>query len=335
MLMLEHIVAICLLGLLILYALMGGADFGGGIWDLLAAGPRAKRQKNAIADAIGPIWEANHVWLILVIVILFTGFPKAFAAMMTALNIPVTAMLIGIVLRGSAFIFRKYDSQSVSVQRGWSIVFGASSILTPLLQGTILGALATGRIRIVNGQVVTGFFAGWLSMFALGCGVFALALFAFLAAIYLTLETKSQPDLQSDFRRRALGAGLALVPIATAVLFISRQDAPSIFHELTRWWAVLLFACTAIFATAALVALWKRQFILARIAAVGQVTLVLAGWTIAQYPKIIAPDVTFLNAQAPEVTLRLLTIALAAGAIILVPSLFLFFHLFKGKSSPS
>ena len=107
--MLELIVAIFILSSLIVYALMGGADFGGGIWNLLAFGPRAKRQREAIADAIGPIWEANHVWLILVIVLLFTGFPSAFGTMMTALNIPITVMLLGIVLRGSAFIFRKYD----------------------------------------------------------------------------------------------------------------------------------------------------------------------------------------------------------------------------------
>src|ERR1039457_3035003 len=122
--MLELTVAIFMLLSLILYALMGGADFGGGMWDLLAAGPRAVRQRKAIAKAIGPIWEANHVWLILVVVLLFTGFPTGFAGMMTALNIPLTVMLIGIVLRGSAFIFRKYDSKSATVQRHWSRVFG-------------------------------------------------------------------------------------------------------------------------------------------------------------------------------------------------------------------
>src|SRR5450759_4024229 len=172
--MLELIATLCILLALILYALMGGADFGGGMWDLLASGPRATRQRQAIAEAIGPIWEANHVWLILVVVLLFTGFPSGFTAMMTALNIPVTAMLFGIVLRGSAFIFRNYDSRSGAVQREWSTVFGAASFVTPFFQGVIIGALATGRIRVVNGQVVTGFFAGWLTLFALGCGVFAL-----------------------------------------------------------------------------------------------------------------------------------------------------------------
>ena len=169
--MLELIVAISILLSLIFYALMGGADFGGGIWDLLASGSRVPRQRQAIAAAIGPIWEANHVWLILVVVLLFTGFPGAFAAMMTALNVPITVMVIGIVLRGSAFIFRQYDSKADAVQRRWGTVFGASCVITPFFQGVTIGALATGRIRVVNGQVVTGFFAGWLTPFALSCGV--------------------------------------------------------------------------------------------------------------------------------------------------------------------
>src|SRR5438045_4184180 len=162
--MLKLIVAFCILSSLIVYALMGGADFGGGIWNLLAFGSRAKRQREAIADAIAPIWEANHVWLILVIVLLFTGFPGGFATMMTALNIPITVMLLGIVLRGSAFVFRKYDMEK---ERHWSTVFGMASFLTPFFQGMILGALTTGQIRVEHGRVLTGFMAGWLTPFAL------------------------------------------------------------------------------------------------------------------------------------------------------------------------
>jgi cytochrome d ubiquinol oxidase subunit II len=329
--MLEQTVAIFILLSLIVYALMGGADFGGGMWDLVATGPRAMRQRKAIAEAIGPIWEANHVWLILVIVLLFTGFPRGFAAMMTALNIPLTAMLIGIVLRGSAFVFRKYDSGTDTAQRRWSTVFGAASFFTPFFQGLTLGALATGQIRVENGQVSTGFFAGWLTPFALACGVFALALFAFLAATYLTLDTKHQPDLQNDFRLRALWSELALAPIAFVVFVTSKHDAPEMFRGLTRWWAPLLLAWTSLFALVALVALWRRRFSIARIAAVGQVTVILVGWSLAQYPDLITPDVTITNGAAPEVTLRLLVLALGTGALVLLPSLAFLFHLFKGK----
>jgi cytochrome d ubiquinol oxidase subunit II len=331
--MLELTVAICILLSLILYALMGGADFGGGMWDLLAAGPRAPQQRQAIAEAIGPIWETNHVWLILVVVLLFTGFPSGFAAMMTALNIPMTAMVIGIVLRGSAFIFRKYDSKSDAVQSRWSTVFGIASFFTPFFQGVTLGALATGQIRIVNSQVVTGFFAGWLTVFAVGCGVFALGLFAFLAATYLTLDTKDQPDLQNDFRLRALWSGLTLAPIAGVVFLTAKQGAPEMYNGLTHWWAPLLLAGTSLMSIVALVALWRRWFALARIAAIGQVTLILLGWCLAQYPDLVTPDVTVNNAHAPEITLRLLVLALSVGAIVLLPSLAFLFHLFKGKES--
>lgn len=323
--------AVSLLLSLILYALLGGADFGGGMWDMLAVGPRATRQRELVARAIAPIWEANHVWLILAVVVLFTGFPTGFAAMMTALNIPITVMLIGIVLRGSAFIFRNYNSQSDPEQRHWSMVFGIASILTPFTQGMILGALATGQIRVANGHVTTGFLAGWLTPLALACGVFALGLFAFLAATYLTLDAKDQPDLQEDFRRRAIWSGMALMPVAGVVLLTARQGAPEMFHGLTRWWAPMLFVATSLSALGALGALWRRHFAAARVAAGGQVTLILVGWSLAQYPNIVTPDVTVANACAPEATLRLLILALAAGALVLLPSLTFLFRLFKGN----
>jgi cytochrome d ubiquinol oxidase subunit II len=331
--MLEIIVVIFILLSLILYALLGGADFGGGMWDLVATGPRATAQRKAIAAAIGPIWEANHVWLILVIVLLFTAFPRGFAAMMTALNIPLTAMLIGIVLRGAAFTFRKYGSQTDLVQWRWSTVFGAASFFTPLCQGMTLGALATGRIRVENGQVTSGFLAGWLTPFALACGIFALSLFAFLAATYLTVETKGRPDLQDDFRRRAIWSGLALNPIALVVFLTSKKGAPAMYAGLTNWWAPLLLAWTCVFAVAALVTLWLRRFSLARFAAIGQVTTILLGWSLAQYPNLVTPDVTVANGAAPEFTLRLLVLALGAGAIALLPSLAFLFHIFKGGNA--
>jgi cytochrome d ubiquinol oxidase subunit II len=197
----------------------------------------------------------------------------------------------------------------------------------------ILGALTTSQIRIVNGQVVSGFFAGWLTLFALACGIFALGLFAFLAATYLTLDTKDQPDLQNDFRVRALWSGLALAPIAGMVFLTSRQGAPQMYDGLTHWWAPLLVAWTSVVSIVALAALWRRWFALARIAAIGQVTLILVGWCLAQYPNLITPDVTVNNAHAPEITLRLLVLALGAGAIVLLPSLAFLFHIFKGKGS--
>src|SRR5258705_5182174 len=154
--------------------------------------------------------------------------------------VPITAMLIGIVLRGSAFVFRKYDSTEDAVQRRWSTIFGIASFFTPFFQGLTLGALTTGNIHLVGDQVTTGFFAGWLTPFALTCGLFALALFAFVAATYMAVETQSEPDLQNDFRLRAIWAEATLIPLATLVFIASKNGAPFMHRGLTNWWAPLL-----------------------------------------------------------------------------------------------
>jgi cytochrome d ubiquinol oxidase subunit II len=327
--MLETLIATIMLASLILYALMGGADYGGGMWDLLASGERAQRQRHAIVEAIAPVWEANHVWLVLVVVLLFSAFPLAFSTMMTALNIPITAMLIGIVLRGSAFMFRKYDSTDDAVQRRWSTVFGVASFFTPFFQGLTMGALTTGNIHLVGDRVTTGFFAGWLTPFAFACGLFALALFAFLAATYMTVDTRSEPDLQNDFRLRAIWSQIALIVLANVVFVTSKNGAPLMYHGLTNWWAPILLGWTVLSGITALLALWFRAFNLARSAAVAQVALILVGWGLAQFPHFVTPDVTIQNAAAPESTLKPLLIALGAGAAVLFPSLFYLLQIFK------
>jgi cytochrome d ubiquinol oxidase subunit II len=316
---------------LVLYALSGGADYGGGMWDLLASGPRARRQREAIEHAIGPIWEANHVWLILVIVVLFTGFPTAFAVIMTALHIPMTAILVGIVLRGSAFVFRRYDVRDDAVHRRWSTLFGAASFFTPFLLGLCLGALASGEIRVTDGKVSSGFFAGWTGPFALACGLFAQGLFAFLAATYLTADTESEPDLQEDFRKRALASGLLLAPAAALAFLLARHGAPQIFARLTSWWAPLLVTVTSACAIGALVALWCGRFRWARAAAIGQVTCILVGWGLAQQPYIVVPDLTFVGTATDPKTLYLLKSALLAGAVVLLPSFVYLFYVFKRR----
>lgn len=329
--MLELIVAVAIGLSLIVYALTAGADFGAGLWDLLAVGSRAPQQRNAIAEAIGPIWEANHVWLILIVVLLFTGFPMGFSVMMIALHIPVTVMLFGIVLRGAAFMFRKFDSKMEMAQRHWGTVFGIASLVTPFAQGMILGAITTGQIRVVEDQVVTGFFAGWLTVFAVACGLFALGLFAFLAATYLTLDTKEQPDLQNDFRRRALLSGVTLAPIAGMVFLVSKHGAPDMYDRLTQ--GLSLVASVSGISLVALTALWRRWFSIARAAVIIEATLILVGWCLGQYPHLVTPDVTVNNAHAPEITLRWLVLAVCVGAMILLPSLAFLFHLFKGEAN--
>ncbi|HEV2752108.1 MAG TPA: cytochrome d ubiquinol oxidase subunit II [Gemmatimonadales bacterium] len=316
------------------YALLGGADFGGGVWDLLATGPRKERQRELIAEAIGPVWEANHVWLILALVLLFTCFPPAFARLGTLLHIPLSLVLIGIVLRGSAFTFWRYGGggHGDSEQRHWGVVFAVASLITPLLLGTTAGAIASGALP--NGGAGNGrefyatYVAPWLEPFALSVGVFALVAFAFLAAVYLTFEA-DEPELREDFRRRALASGAALFAAAASALLLSPPFVRGalIFAS----WALPLHVLTGAAAVTALAALWYRRWRLAQVGAAAQVSLILWGWALSQRPYILPPDLTVAGAAAPPATLRLALAAVALGAVVLFPSLYYLFRVFKGR----
>jgi cytochrome d ubiquinol oxidase subunit II len=305
-----------ILAALTAYVLLGGADFGGGVWDLLASGPRKARQRDLIAHAIGPVWEANHVWLILAIVLLFTCFPRAFATMAVGLHVPLTLMLIGIVLRGSAFVFQSYGG-------GGGRVFATASLVTPVLLGICVGAVASGTVwfGVRDGTFVTSFIRSWFTPFGFAVGIFTLACFAFLAAVYLTLEAKDT-ELQEDFRLRAIAAGAAVFAMAVLGLAVFPQ-APSVNEGVV--------ALTAAAALAAFWSLWQRRYKRARIAAAAQVTLIVWGWGIAQYPSLLPPDLTIAGAAAPRVTLELALIAVVAGAIVLFPSLYYLMRVFKGN----
>lgn len=327
---LPHIMAALLALSLNAYVLFGGADFGGGVWDLLASGPRRNRQREVIAHALGPIWEANHVWLIFAIVLAFTCFPPVAARLGTLLHVPLTLMLIGIALRGSAFTFRTYDSQQDATQRRWGRIFSSASVITPVLLGVSIGAVASGRVGgETSGGFVSQYVQPWLTPFAFSVGFLALALFAFLAAVFLTLETHDH-DLCEDFRRRALGSGIAVFLASALVLLLSRWQAPLVMAGLmTSRWALPLHLATGATAVAVLAALWFRRFRLARIGAGLQVSLIFWGWALAQYPLLIPPGFTIEGSAAPHPTLRALLIATAGGGIVLVPSLWYLFHIFK------
>jgi cytochrome d ubiquinol oxidase subunit II len=316
----------------ILYALFGGADFGGGVWDLLASGPRKAEQRELIAKALGPVWEVNHVWLIIGVVILFSAFPKAFAALSVALHVPLTLLLLGIVFRGTAFTFRTYDMRGDAVQRRWGRVFSIASVLSPALLGMCVGAVVSGDIRVRGLTVVSGFFSAWLSPFALAVGALALCLFAFLAAVYLTAETR-EPGLQEDFRKRALGAGVVVFLAAFGVLVLAREGAPRVWEGLTGSpFALVLHAATAVAAVLAFGLLLARRFWLARVAAAAQVGLIVAGWAASQYPYLVVPDLTLQGAAASAAAQRALLVALVVGAVLIIPSLLFLLRVFQ--SSP-
>jgi cytochrome bd ubiquinol oxidase subunit II len=312
------------------YVLFGGADFGGGVWDLLALGPRRNRQREVIAHAIGPIWEANHVWLILAIVLTFTCFPAVYARLGTVLHIPLTLMLVGIVLRGSAFTFRTYDSQHDAAQRRWGRIFSMASVITPVLLGMSIGAVASGRVgREMAGGFVQQFVRPWLTVFGLSVGLLTLTLFAFLAAVFLTLESTDR-ELCEDFRSRALITGVALFFVSGLVLLLSPESAPLVRGGLMDSpWALPLHLLTAAAAITVLAALWFRRYRLARLAVGLQVSLIFWGWAMAQYPFLLPPTLTIRNTASPTSTLRLTLIVLAAGGLILLPSLWYLFQVFK------
>jgi cytochrome d ubiquinol oxidase subunit II len=311
---------------LVLYALLGGADFGGGIWDLLASGPRRREQRALVERAIGPIWEANHVWLVLVVVLLFTAFPAAFAAISIALFVPLSVLLVGIVLRGAAFTFRAYDRPDDAVQARWGLVFSASSAIAPLSLGTVVGAISSGRLT----AAAAGDPLAWLAPFPVAVGLFAAALFAFLAASYLAVEAEG--PLREDFRRRAVGAGVAVFATALAAAALSAREAPVVFAGLTgRAWSLPLHLATGAAAVAAFAALWTGRVRAARAAAAVQVSLIVLGWGTSQYPFLVVPEVTIASAAAPRATLVAVLWALAAGALFLFPALYLLFRVFKGE----
>ena len=313
---------------LVIYFLFGGADFGGGVWDLLATGPRRRAQREVIEHAIGPVWEANHVWLILVVVVLFTGFPRAFSALSIAFHVPLTLFLVGIVLRGSSFAFRSFGAGS-----HFGLGFSIASVVSPVLLGMVVGATVSGRVEWHAGRITSDYLSPWLAPFPLVTGLFALALAAYLAATYLTSEAPT-PELAEDFRRRALAAGAGAALLAVVTLALASTGAPRVAERLLHRpeaWSLELAA--ALCAAAAMAALARRRYRLARLLAPAQVALVLLGWAAAQYPYLLVDDLTLSAAAADAPTLRRLVYVLLGGAPILVASLWLLFRVFKGQSS--
>ena len=243
-------------------------------------------------------------------------------------------MLIGIVLRGSAFIFRTYDDQSDTTHRRWSRVFAIGSVITPVMLGITLGAVASGTIHvdIESGQVDTDFISAWFAPFPSAIGLFTLTLCALLAAVYLTLET-DDPALQEDFRRRALIAAVSVGTMAGLSFILSAEGAPTIRRGLGNApWSIPFQILTGAVALWAIWTLWNRQFRLARLLVPIQVTLIVFGWGLAQYPYLVTPDLTFANTAAPDAVLRPILIVLGVGGVLLVPAFWYLYAVFKGAA---
>ena len=319
-----------MLAALVIYSLLAGADYGAGFWDLICSGPRREKQRELIAQAIEPVWETNHVWLILVVVLMFSGFAPAFSAISVGLGIPVFLILLGIVLRGSSYVFRTYFAGSIRTQLYWGKVFSISSSMTPLFLGIVIGAISSDSVIVKDGISENGFLRTWFHPFPLIVGVLSLSLFAYLSACYLTVET-DDVALQDDFRGRALFSGFVSMLAAFATYVIAGNSAQEIRDGLSRAPNVLLVESgAAIAALVAFQALWSRHYFRARVAAAAQVGLIIIGWGVAQYPYLVRPDLTIFNSAAPSSVLVAIEIACAFGGAVLLPSLFLLYRVFKG-----
>jgi cytochrome d ubiquinol oxidase subunit II len=305
---------------LTLYALLAGADFGAGFWDLVAGGPRRGRaRRELIEHVIGPVWEANHVWLIFVLVLLWTGFPPVFAAVMSTLYLPLTLAALGIIARGAAFAFRK--ASTVPWQRRlFGAAFAISSVLTPFFLGTVAGAIASGRVPpgLATGDLVGSW---WNPTSVLG-GVLAVGTCAYLAAAYLCADALrlAEPGAADGYRRRALGAGLVVGALALGGIAVLRADAPALFHGLTHR-ALPLVVGSAAAGIASLVLLVLRRYLLVRLASALAVTAIVWGWAVAQYPHLLPPDTDYRTVQADRPVLVATLVVTAIGAAILLPSL--------------
>jgi cytochrome bd ubiquinol oxidase subunit II len=325
----DVILAGVMLAALVIYSLLGGADYGAGFWDLMCSGPRQQDQRDLIARAIQPVWEANHIWLILVVVLMFSGFPAAFSSISLGLAVPIFLILLGIVLRGSSYVFRAYFTGSVRTQLYWGKVFSISSSITPLFLGIVIGAISSDTELVKDGISENGFLRTWFHPFPLIVGVLSLSLFAYLSACYLTIET-NDTALQNDFRKRALISGLVSIVSAALTYVIAGDSAKPIRDGLSRVtyiWMIELGG--AIAALVAFQALWSRSYLRARVAAAAQVALIVIGWGVAQYPYLVRPELTIYNSAAPTNIVSDLLIAVAMGALVLIPSLILLLLVFK------
>jgi cytochrome d ubiquinol oxidase subunit II len=312
----EALVAVVAVVAIALYAIFGGADFGGGVLDVLATGPRRAAQQEIIGHAIGPVWETNHVWLIFMIVLLFTCFPPAFAELSVGLYVPLTFVLVGIVLRGAAYAFRSQANRAEGLSQAWGHVFGIASIVAPFFFGTCVGGLTVGRFA-------------WTSPFALAVGALAVALCTQVAAVFLTCEVRG--PVRQDFRLRGLIATVVLAVLGAVALAVAFATAPPVFAALTQSRSVPGIATAMVLGFVVLGCLWLRRYNLARFAVAAETVAILIGWYASQAPYLIPHELTYAQAAAPPETLRAFLILVAGGSVLLVPSLWLLFRVFKSE----
>ncbi|MBN1530875.1 MAG: cytochrome d ubiquinol oxidase subunit II [Thermoleophilaceae bacterium] len=309
------------------YVVLGGADFGAGFWDLTAGGAkRGAGVRAMVKRGMSPVWEANHVWLIFVLVMLWTAFPEAFGSITSTLAVPLFLAGLGIVLRGGAFAL-KGEAATIAEARALGATFALASVLVPFFLGTTVGAIAAGEVPV--GNAAGDEWASWTGPLPLFVGVLGVVTGAHLAAVFLGADSQraGRPELVDAFRRRALGSGIMAGALAIAGVAVVESEAPRLYDGLTSGAGL---ACVLVSAAAGLATLWlewRERFEVARYTAAAAVAAIVAGWAAAQEPYLLPPHLTVSEAAAPDETLLALVIAASVGLLLLIPALAWLFRL--------
>jgi cytochrome d ubiquinol oxidase subunit II len=319
---------------LVLYTVLAGADFGAGVWQLAAGrGEHARRLRDHAHHAMAPVWEANHVWLVLVLTVVWTAYPTVFGSVCSTLAIPIFLAAIGIVLRGLCYVVQSATEEPAE-RRFIDTAFALSSLLTPFMLGTVIGGIASGRVPVGNakGDMVTS----WVNPTSLISGCLAVAVGAYLAAVFLAADARRHPGqgLERAFRGRALVAGVAAGVLSLVGLAVLAGDAPRILAGLSSGWGLAAAVVSGLGGISSLVLVWLRRFNPARVTAAVAVAALLGGWAAAQRPYLL-PGLTLGDAAADNVTLLAVVISVLLGGIVLAPSLVLLFRLsLAGRLDP-
>jgi cytochrome d ubiquinol oxidase subunit II len=310
------------------YVVLGGADFGAGVWYLLLPGERRRPLRDHTYHAMGPVWEANHVWLIFVLVVVWTAYPGAFGAIFSTLYVPLFAAALGIIMRGTCYAVRGVVSGRRE-ERILGALFGASSALTPFALGTAVGGIASGRVPVGNaaGDPIDS----WLNPTSVLVGVLAVVTSAYLAAVWLSADgaRAHRDDLVEAFRKRALASAVLAGAVAVVGIFVLRSDARPIYDGLTSGGGLVALVASVAAGAATLSFVASQRLEAARWSAAVAVGTVVAGWALAQQPRLL-PGLTVEEAAAPDSTVVALLVSIAIGAAILIPSLVLLFGLVLG-----
>jgi cytochrome bd ubiquinol oxidase subunit II len=309
------------------YAVLGGADLGAGFWDLTAGGDRrGGRVRGMVQRSMSPVWEANHVWLIFVLVIFWTAFPVAFGSVMSTLYVPFFLAAVGIIFRGTAFALRG-QAATLREARTLGAAFASSSVLVPFCLGAALGAIGSGRVPV--GNAIGAPFDSWLNPTSIVVGGLAVLTGAYLSAVYMAGDSvrAELPDLARAFRARALASGAVAGVVAIGALVVLHDDARSLYDGLTSGGGLACVIASALAGGATLTLVWLERFEAARWSAALAVTTITVGWAFAQHPYLLPGRLTVAQAAAGHATLVVLLVSTAVGMLVLLPSLALLYRL--------